>query len=399
LLDGLNSTYFLNASSLDAGILSPDRFSSWSDLGVEGRLGTAGGLALNNGTLQVNLNAEMLNGFAGTAYQRRVGGTCGTDQALRLVNEDGTVVCRNVGEGDMTAVNAGTGLQGGGTEGSVTLSADPAYLQRRVWQTCSTGEAIRSVFSDGTVACQGSGTGTITGVTAGTGLTGGGTTGTVNLAADFSALQARVTTVCTGGTAMSAIAQNGTATCSALGDITAVNTSATSGLTGGTTSGDANLGVVWAGNGTASTSSRSDHNHDTTYVNHNEAASVTSSMLVDGATLAEIQDDDGASSGLDADLLDGKHGSAYAPAFALSSTYTADIGSSGDTKTLNMRASDTSFCFLVTVELSGIDQNEDSYCQIDINTGVSPYVWRLTAYHSQTGEDQYVRCIARCVYW
>ncbi len=42
--------------------------------------------------------------------------------------------------------------------------------------------------------------------------------------------------------------------------------------------------------------------------------SITAAKLADGATLSEILDDDGAGSGLDADALDGQHGSYYAAA-------------------------------------------------------------------------------------
>jgi hypothetical protein len=55
------------------------------------------------------------------------------------------------------------------------------------------------------------------------------------------------------------------------------------------------------------------HNHDATYVNEGQASSVSSAMLQDGATLAEILDDDGTSSTLDADLLDGQHSSYFSP--------------------------------------------------------------------------------------
>ena len=56
------------------------------------------------------------------------------------------------------------------------------------------------------------------------------------------------------------------------------------------------------------------HQHDSAYVNEGQAGSVTAAMLVDGAALAEIADDDGAGSGLDADLLDGLSSVAFAAA-------------------------------------------------------------------------------------
>ncbi|MBC7259694.1 MAG: tail fiber domain-containing protein [Chloroflexi bacterium] len=83
--------------------------------------------------------------------------------------------------------------------------------------------------------------------------------------------------------------------------------------------------VAFAGTGSANTAARSDHDHDAAYVNEGQPNSITSAMIwdgavtvwdlrdgavtavkiADGATLAEILDDDGAGSGLDADLLDG----------------------------------------------------------------------------------------------
>ena len=57
------------------------------------------------------------------------------------------------GGGDITGVSAGTGLTGGGLSGDVTLSANTIYLQRRVSGTCVSNQAIRVVNNDGTVSC------------------------------------------------------------------------------------------------------------------------------------------------------------------------------------------------------------------------------------------------------
>lgn len=76
-------------------------------------------------------------------------------------------------------VSAGTGLGGGGTGGNVTLFVDFSQTQRRVSSGCPAGAAIRQINADGSVACQNSPQGDITGVNVNGGLTGGGSSGDV----------------------------------------------------------------------------------------------------------------------------------------------------------------------------------------------------------------------------
>src|SRR5436305_1248613 len=52
----------------------------------------------------------------------------------------------------------------------------PSAFQLRVSHSCTASNAIQAIASDGTVSCQPTGTGTVTGVSADTCLTGGGNT-------------------------------------------------------------------------------------------------------------------------------------------------------------------------------------------------------------------------------
>lgn len=160
--------------------------------------------------------------------------------------------------GDITSVNVSDGLVGGGTAGDVSLKADTDFVQRRVSGSCTTGSSIRAIGVDGSVTCEADDNsgGDITGVLAGSGLTGGGTSGTVTLTANTAYMQRRVSSSCTAGSSIRAINADGTVLCEtdndSGGDITSVGTG--TGLSGGGTSGSVTLSahIPFALSGSAS---------------------------------------------------------------------------------------------------------------------------------------------------
>ena len=71
-LDGQLSSFYRNASNINAGVLSTRAFSAYDDLREEEYLGDAAGdLARNNGTLQATLNADLLDGSHASVFQQK----------------------------------------------------------------------------------------------------------------------------------------------------------------------------------------------------------------------------------------------------------------------------------------------------------------------------------------
>jgi Collagen triple helix repeat (20 copies) len=108
-------------------------------------------------------DSSLLGGMAPAAFQQRVNGTCPPGEAVRVVQEDGEVLCEAISGsagGTVTEVTTGLGLSGGPitTEGEVAI--DPTQTQRRVSGKCDGGEeAIKAVNQDGTVECEETGGG------------------------------------------------------------------------------------------------------------------------------------------------------------------------------------------------------------------------------------------------
>jgi len=124
-----------------------------------------------------SLNTDRLDGHDTSYFQREITQDCPSYQAIRRVNDDGTVACES-------------------------------NLQRRVTGNCSSSQKITAIAADGTVTCQPD-VDTDTTYTNGFGLNLAGTTFSVNT----STIQQRVTGSCRVGSTIQAVNSDGTVTC------------------------------------------------------------------------------------------------------------------------------------------------------------------------------------------
>lgn len=176
---------------------------------VEGAVGSVTSATIADGTIgAIDIDAAEV--------QRRVSGTCGSGLFVQSVAPDGTVTCGaavSTSGGDITAVTAGAGLNGGATSGPATLAVYFTEVQARLTAACPAGQFLRAVGQDGAPTCGAPPPGDITSVSAGAGLSGGAATGDAALAVNFAAVQARIGGACGQGSFMSGADDSGNPIC------------------------------------------------------------------------------------------------------------------------------------------------------------------------------------------
>ena len=116
--------------------------------------GLFGGVITSNGT--ISLNDSYVSSLLSNSTIARVG-SCPSGKVVQNTTTGG-VQCVNMssGNGTVTSVGRGFGLNGSGTAitTSGTIDVNDSVIQRRVGSSCATSNAIRVSGQDGTVTCE-----------------------------------------------------------------------------------------------------------------------------------------------------------------------------------------------------------------------------------------------------
>jgi hypothetical protein len=212
--NGTNGVGITSVSLVSSNLVLNYSNTSSQDVGnIRGPQGNAGtnGVNVSSATVNVGGNLILTLSNAATIDAGNVRGTNGTNGANGILlsnlsvttaaaSGNGSLSYSNVTgvftftppdlstTGDITGVTAGTGLSGGGTSGTVTLSLGTSGVTAGTYGNATTMPQFTvdtygriTGVSNIAISAGGGGSGDIEGVTAGNGLTDGGTTGTVTL--------------------------------------------------------------------------------------------------------------------------------------------------------------------------------------------------------------------------
>lgn len=143
----------------------------------EGLYTNGPGLSLNNNQFGV-ITPTLINP---TNLQERIAGSCPPGQTIQAVNADGTVVCL----AQSAYYQGSDGLKITRTDalGNPILEPDFDVAQERIDSPLcgGSGQAIRKILATGEVECEPIPQGDLTAIQAGSGLSGGGTAGSVTI--------------------------------------------------------------------------------------------------------------------------------------------------------------------------------------------------------------------------